>query len=72
MNYKALFSPRTIAVIGANESEGFGGAACKNLLEYIDDPERIYFVNPKRDVLHGKKCYHSDHFPIVSDITLED
>ena len=59
MNYKALFSPRTIAVIGANESEGFGGAACKNLLEYIDDPERIYFVNPKRDVLHGKKCYHS-------------
>ena len=59
MNYKALFSPRTIAVIGANESEGFGGAACKNLLEYIDDPERIYFVNPKRDMLHGKKCYHS-------------
>ena len=59
MNYQALFNPKTIAVIGANESEGFGGAACRNFLEYIDDPERIYFVNPKRDMLHGKKCYHS-------------
>ena len=59
MNLKSLFDPKTIAVIGANESEGFGGAACKNLLEYIDDPDRIFFVNPKRDSLHGKICYHS-------------
>ena len=58
-HYRELFNPRTIAVVGANESEGFGGAACKNLLAYIDDPERIWFVNPKRDELHGKKCYHS-------------
>ena len=59
MNYEELFRPKTIAVIGANESEGFGGAVCKNLASMIDDPERVYYVNPKRDVLYGQTCYHS-------------
>lgn len=59
MNFKQLFSPRNIAVIGANESEGFGGAVCKNLTGLIDDDNRVFYVNPKRDVLYGKKCYHS-------------
>ena len=59
MNFKELFNPRTIAVIGANESEGFGGAVCKNLCSIIDDKNRIYYVNPKRDILFDKKCYHS-------------
>lgn len=58
MNFKQLFSPKNIAVIGANESEGFGGAVCKNLTGLIDD-NRVFYVNPKRDVLYGKKCYHS-------------
>lgn len=59
MNFKQLFSPKNIAVIGANESEGFGGAVCKNLTGLIDDDNRVFYVNPKRDVLYGKKCYHS-------------
>lgn len=59
MNYKELFSPKTIAVIGANESEGFGGAVCKNLTSEIDDENRVFYVNPKRDTLFGKICYHS-------------
>lgn len=59
MNFKQLFSPKNIAVIGANESEGFGGAVCKNLAGLIDDDNRVFYVNPKRDVLYGKKCYHS-------------
>ena len=59
MNFKELFSPNTIAVVGANESEGFGGAVCKNLASLIDDPDRVFYVNPKRDHLFGKKCYHS-------------
>ena len=59
MNFKELFSPKNIAVIGANESEGFGGAVCKNLCADIDDENRIYYVNPKREVLYEKKCYKS-------------
>ena len=69
MNFKELFNPRIIAVIGANESEGFGGAVCKNLIRYIDDDNRVFFVNPKRDILFGKKCYHSIS-EIPSDIDL--
>lgn len=69
MNYKELFNPKTIAVVGANESEGFGGAVCKNLNNYIDDENRIFYVNPKRDILFGKKCYHS-LTDIPSDIDL--
>lgn len=69
MNYRELFNPKTIAVIGANESEGFGGAVCKNLSSYIDDDNRVFYVNPKRDELFGKKCYHSIS-EIPSDIDL--
>lgn len=66
MNYKELFNPKTIAVIGANESEGFGGAVCKNLMSEIDDENRVFYVNPKRDTLFGKTCYHS-----VKDIPVD-
>ena len=59
MNLKELFNPKTIAVIGANESEGFGGAVCKNLTSLIDDEDRIFYINPKREFLFGKKCYKS-------------
>jgi len=71
MNFQALFQPKNVAVIGANESEGFGGAACKNLLEYIDNPDRVWFVNPKRDTLHGKPCYHSiSEIPVSIDLAV--
>ena len=49
MNIDKLLNPNIIAVIGANESEGFGGAVCKNLSSMIDDENIIFYVNPKRD-----------------------
>ncbi len=71
MNFKELFNPRTIAVIGANESEGFGGAVCKNLANDIDDENRVFYVNPKRDMLFGKICYHSiKDIPVDIDLLI--
>ena len=71
MNFEQLFSPKNIAVVGANESEGFGGAVCKNLASIIDDDNRIYYVNPKRDVLFGKKCYKSvTEIPVDIDLLI--
>ena len=71
MNFEQLFSPKNIAVVGANESEGFGGAVCKNLASIIDDENRIYYVNPKRDVLFGKKCYKSvTEIPVDIDLLI--
>lgn len=59
MNLEKLLRPASIAVVGASEKEGFGGDACRNILTYMKDCSRVYFVNPKRDLVFGKKCYRS-------------
>ena len=63
MNLNKLLRPKSIAVIGASEKEGFGGDLCRNILAYTKDLSRVYFVNPKRDQVFDIKCYKS-----VSDI----
>lgn len=59
MNLTKLLKPESIAVVGATEKEGFGGDVCRNILTYMEDLDRVYFVNPKRDEVFGKKCVHS-------------
>ncbi len=58
MDLKKLLRPSSIAVIGANDKNGFGKATCVNLLS-SPIKDHIYFVNPKREELYGKKCYQS-------------
>lgn len=58
MNIDRLLKPKNLVVIGASEKEGFGGDTCRNVMAGMDE-SRYYFVNPKRDMLFGKKCYHS-------------
>lgn len=59
MNLDKLFNPKKIAIIGANESEGFGGAVCKNMMKNLPPDREVFFVNHKRDMLFEKKCYKS-------------
>lgn len=63
MDLKKLLQPKTVAVIGASEKEGFGGDTCRNIIEYTEDLNNIYFVNPKRDSVFNRLCYKS-----ISDI----
>lgn len=58
MNLNKLLKPSSIAVVGASEKEGFSGATCKNLIQsgLIDN---VFFINPNRDTVMGKKCYPS-------------
>lgn len=58
MDLQKLLRPRSIAVIGANDKNGFGKSTCTNLMS---SPLRdhIYFVNPRRTEVLGKKCYPS-------------
>lgn len=58
MDLRKLLSPKTMAVIGASEKEGFGGDTCRNILDYTSG-EGVYFINPKRDEVFGRKCYPS-------------
>ena len=66
MNLKKLLQPKTVAVIGASEKEGFGGDTCRNIIEYTKDMKNIFFVNPKRDTVFNYSCYKS-----ISDIPVD-
>jgi len=56
---KAFFNPKTIALIGATQRKSSVGLAlCQNLSN-----KKVFFVNPNRKKLFGKKC-----FPSILDI----
>ncbi len=58
-NLNAIFKPRSVAVIGATMREGsLGRTLMKNLVEY-EFNGKIFPVNPKREVIHSIKCFHS-------------
>ena len=59
MNLTKLLKPRSVAVIGASEKEGFGGDVCRNILSYVEDLDRVYFVHPTRETVFGRKCFPS-------------
>ncbi|MGI6029818.1 MAG: acetate--CoA ligase family protein [Candidatus Heteroscillospira sp.] len=68
MDISKLLSPRSIAVIGANDKPGFGRATCTNLLRSAGD-EHIYFINPRREEVLGKACYkHISELPEQVDL----
>jgi len=58
MSMKQLLSPKSMAVIGASDKEGFGGDTCRNVLTYAPN-SNVYFVNPKRAQLFDRPCYSS-------------
>lgn len=59
MRLNKLLKPTTVAIVGASEKEGFGGDACRNIINYKEDLSGIYFVNPKRDKVFGHPCVKS-------------
>lgn len=58
MNLNALFSPASIAVVGVSDKPGMGRNAALGINK-SSIADHVYFVNPKRDEVLGKKCYHS-------------
>lgn len=63
MNLTKLLKPKSVAVIGASEKEGFGGDVCRNIMAYVQDRSQVYFVHPKRASVFGEPCYKS-----ISDV----
>lgn len=58
MSMKSLIRPQSIALVGANEKNGFGGCAARNLMS-SKNKCRYYFVNPNHETIYGQKCYPS-------------
>ncbi len=52
--FNDIFYPRTVAVIGASDSDGFSQALMGTKLR-----DSLFLVNPKYKELQGKKCYAS-------------
>ena len=70
MNIQKLLAPKTVAIVGASEKEGFGGDTCRNVMSYADSDD-VYFVNPKRDIVFGKKCHPSlSAIPVAIDLVV--
>lgn len=63
MNLNKLLKPQSVAVIGASEKEGFGGDVCRNIISYVEDKSKVYFIHPKRDSVFGIPCWKS-----ISDV----
>ena len=68
---ETLFSPRSIAVIGASTDPGsVGNDITKNLTDGTFDGE-VFPVNPKADELFGKKCYaNTGELPKTPDLAI--
>lgn len=70
MDLKKLLAPKTVAIVGASEKEGFGGDTCRNALSY-GDMSKVYFINPKREEVLGQKCWPSlDSLPVSVDLVI--
>ncbi len=63
MALKALFTPQSVAVIGAAREPGkLGHGVLSNILKY-GYPGKVYPINPKADEILGLKCY-----PTILDV----
>ncbi len=61
--FDKLFSPKSVAIIGASTKElSIGNVITKNLLRY-DYKGSIYPINPKADEVRGIKAYKT-----ISDV----
>ncbi len=58
MSIQKLLKPESVALIGASDKNGFAGWTAQNLMRN-EDHCKLYFVNPKKESVFGKKCYPS-------------
>lgn len=71
MDINRLLKPKTVAVVGASEKDGFGGDTCRNILRYTKKLDGVYFVNPKRDTIFDRKCYPTlTSIPVDIDLVI--
>lgn len=53
-----LLNPKSVAIIGANDKNGYGGRTMRNAMSRTY-AGALYPVNPSRDEVMGLKCYSS-------------
>lgn len=71
MSLHSLFSPRSVAVIGASTTPGsVGNDVAKNLVK-SDYTGEVFLINPKTDTLFDRPCYPSlDAIPGKAELAI--
>ncbi len=70
IDLRPLFSPRSIAVVGASARGGIAETVRANL-RVMGSDTRCHFVNPRHEKLHGQPCHPSiAELPEVPDVVL--
>ncbi|KKU53403.1 MAG: putative acetyl-CoA synthetase (ADP-forming) protein, partial [Candidatus Moranbacteria bacterium GW2011_GWE2_47_10] len=54
-----LFSPKSVAIVGASDKEGKVGTAITENVMKLGYEGKVFLVNPSYESLHGQKCYKS-------------
>jgi acyl-CoA synthetase (NDP forming) len=58
MDINKLLRPKSMAIVGVTDKWSFGARTARSSIR-SSIADRIYYINPKRDELNGRKCYHS-------------
>lgn len=68
---QALLAPRSIAVLGASDSEGNLGARVVSYARKYGFPGRVHLVNPRRAEVMGQPCFATPRdLPEVPDLAI--
>ena len=70
MNMNKLMRPSSVVVIGATDKKGMAGGATQSSVKGVNK-NRVYYLNPRREEIHGRKCYHAlSELPEIPDCML--
>ncbi|HCS10808.1 MAG TPA: hypothetical protein DIV40_05060, partial [Clostridiales bacterium] len=59
MSLNNFYYPKSIAIIGASNNPSKAGYQVANNMMRLGFQGNVYFVNPKEDMIFGKKAYDS-------------
>jgi acyl-CoA synthetase (NDP forming) len=71
VDIRNLLRPKSVAIVGASEKPGFGGATTRNLINSGWSDDRLFLVNPNRSEILGRRCYKSiSDIPEAADLVI--
>lgn len=57
--YQKLFSPKSVAIVGASDKEGKVGTVIAQNILNLGYEGKVYFVNQSYETLYGQRCYQT-------------
>nr|MDA8081839.1 CoA-binding protein [Actinomycetota bacterium] len=58
-NLEKLFSPTSIAIVGASDTRHYSKSLIGNLIQQGFDDSKIFPINPRYEKISGLRCFAS-------------